>query len=160
MSNVRTARFTISGDNGKVQDVGYRIFIFTKLNGYGLDVAKPINIPGDGVQVTVSGDEEIIKNAINELRKEKPPVKKVGKIRVSDPEFGDYEFKKFTNKEIQILTLDQLGKGVPAILNMNEVVSNLDNKYHNISKTLNYQLIGISVLVVLALVFGIFLVLK
>lgn len=55
---------------------------------------------------------------------------------------------------------ESMGEMAGNIGGMNKVVGGLDNKYHNISKTLNYQLIGISILIVLALIFGIFLVLK
>ncbi len=42
---------------------------------------------------------------------------------------------------------------------MNKVVGGLDNKYHTISKTLFAQL-GVSILILVALIYGLFVVLK
>jgi acylphosphatase len=165
MPEAATAQFTIKGADGEAQDVGYRVFILTALKGYGLDVSMPINIPGGGVKVTLRGEEKTIKDAVTELRKTKPDVKKVGKIEISDPVFGSFDFKPYSNDDIQLLTLNQLSKGIPAIIRMDEkveeiggdigdmkgVVTGLNNKYHVISRTLNYQLIGIVLLVLMAL---------
>ncbi len=171
MPDALIAQFTIKGADGEAQDVGYRVFILTALKGYGIDVSMPINVPGGGVKVTVRGDEKTVRDAIEELRKTKPDVKKVGKVDVSDPVFGSFDFKPFTNEDIQLLTLNQLSKGIPAIIRMDEkvdsiggdigdmkgVVTGLNNKYHIISRTLNYQLIGIALLVLMALCALVFL---
>ncbi|MFZ2456909.1 MAG: acylphosphatase [Candidatus Altiarchaeia archaeon] len=167
----RIARFTVKSANGEVQDVGYRIFILTSLKGYGLDCSMPLNVPGGGVKVVVRGDEQTIKDAIDELRKDKPDIKKVGKISVSDPDYNvpASEYKPLTNDDIQFLTLNQLSKGIPAIIGMrdhmenaltpkiesiNEVVGGLDGKYHTISRNLNYVVIGVGLIVVIAVVYG------
>ena len=165
MADALIAQFTIKGADGEAQDVGYRVFLMTTLTGYGLEVSLPVNIPGGGVKVTVKGDEKTIRDAVIELRKTKPDVKKVGKVEVSDPVFGSYDFKPFKNKDIQLLTLNQLSKGIPAIIRMEEkiegigedvggvkvVVGGLNAKYHTISRTLNYQLVGIFLRVLMAM---------
>jgi acylphosphatase len=171
MADALEAQFTIKGADGEAQDVGYRVFILTALKGYGLDVSMPINVPGGGIKVTVKGDEKTIRDAVAELRTSKPDVRKVGKVEVSDPVFGSFNFKPFTNDDIQLLTLNQLSKGIPAIIRMDEkveeisgdigdmtgVVTGLNNKYHTISRTLNYQLIGIILLVIMAVCAIVFL---
>jgi acylphosphatase len=166
MADSVNARFSVKGANGEVQDVGYRVFLLTALKGFGLDVAMPVNVPGGGVEVTVRGNEKTIRDAVAELRKSKPDVRKVGKVDVSEPVFGSFEFRPFTNDDIQLLTLNQLSKGIPAIVRMDEavehiggdigdlktVVTGLNSKYHVISRTLNYQLAGIVLLVLMGFV--------
>jgi acylphosphatase len=112
----RIARFTVKGANGEVQDVGYRIFILTSLKGYGLDCSMPLNVPGGGVKVVVRGDEQTIKDAIDELRKDKPDVKKVGKVSVSDPDYNvsASEYKPLTNEDIPFLTLNLVSSCLPS----------------------------------------------
>ncbi|MBN2251443.1 MAG: hypothetical protein JW724_05150 [Candidatus Altiarchaeota archaeon] len=125
MADELISQFSIQGANGEAQDVGYRVFILTALKGYGLDVSMPVNIPGGGVKVTVKGDEETIRDAVAELRKIKPDVRKVGEVDISNPVFGSFEFKPYTNDDIQLLTLNQLSKGIPAIIRMDERVGNI-----------------------------------
>ena len=121
----KTAQITIKADNGADQDVGYRVFILTTLKGFGLESSLPVNIPGGGVKVFVKGDEEIIRGAVKELREHKPEVEKVGRVVVSVV-FGDYEFKSVNGEDIQFLTLNQLSKGIPAIIRMDKAVSSMD----------------------------------
>jgi hypothetical protein len=95
-------------------------------------------------------------------------------------EFGDYNFVEFDDRELQILTLNQLSKGIPAIISMDKevrdlnknigqtpadvtdiktVVNGLDGKYHTISLTLKAQLM-ISFLILIAAVYALFFLLK
>ncbi len=146
MSEVKTAKFTISGDNGKAHDVGYRVFILEKIMGYGLSSPTPKNLPDGSVEVIVRGGEESIRALYNELKVETPRVIDIGEIKVSEIEFGNYKFKKVEDKDLHILTLGQLNKGIPAILNIGAIVEGLDRKYG--------RLFLVLVLVLLVLIFG------
>ena len=126
----KTACLLIKGSKEETQDVGYRIFLFTKLDGYGLKVGKPINIPGGGLKIVVKGEDDVIKAAVEELKQEKPEAP-AGIMSISY-EFGTYDFVEFDDRELQILTLNQLSKGIPAIISMDKEVRNLNQ---NIGKT-------------------------
>jgi hypothetical protein len=182
----KIACILIKGPKEETQDVGYRIFLFTKLDGYGLKVAKPLNIPGGGLKIVVKGDENVIKAAVEDLMPEKKeaitagaPVPFQGHMSVSF-EFGNYDFVEFDDRELQILTLNQLSKCIPAIISMDKEVRDLNQnigktpaddtmiktvdiglngKYHTISLTLKAQLI-VSLLILLAAVYALFFLLK
>ncbi len=174
----KTACLLIKGSKEETQDVGYLIFLFTKLDGYGLKVAKPINIPGGGLKIVVKGEENVIKAAVEDLRQEKPETA-AGTMSIT-LEVGNYEFVEFNDRELQILTLNQLSKGIPAIISMDKevrdlnknigqtpadvtgiktVVTGLNDKYHTISLTLKAQLI-VSFLILIAAVYALFFILK
>jgi len=169
-----SARFIISADDGKVQKVGYRLFIIQKFRGYGLIGPIPENIPHDGVRVTVRGDKETIESFYEELKEEKPEGEDIGKIKLSRLELGDFEVKNFTQEEFQFLLYGQLSTGISAILKLtslnkevkdnteemkddiggiNKVVGGLDDKYGIISKTM-FAEVGILILILLVLIFG------
>lgn len=97
--------------------------------GYGLRSPIPKNKPDGSVEVIVKGEGEVIKALYEELSRDTPPVMGIGKIKISKIEFGDYDFKPVEDKDLHILTLGQLNKGTPAILNMNTIVFGLDKKY-------------------------------
>lgn len=153
-----SARFIISADNGKVQGVGYRLFIIQKFKGYGLLGSIPENIPHDGVRVTVKGDKEIIESFYEELKEETPEGENVGTIKLSELEHGDFEVKNFTQEEFQFLLYGQLSNGISAILSMNKTVDTLDKKYGRIFSMMSVHsimfLLILLVLFILASGFG------
>ena len=150
----KTARFTISADNGEVQGMGYRCFLMEFFMDHGLSHEEPINLPdGSTVSVVVRGDEKIVKGVYERLKVEKPKTEEVGKIKLSPLKFSDKEIKPAGQDEIMNMIFRQLNKGIPAVVNMGTVVSGLDKKYGKISKTLLLQT-AVLVLIFLSLVFG------
>jgi len=133
----KTARFTISADNGEVQGVGYRCFLMEFLMDHGLGYEEPINLPdGSTVSIVVNGDEEIIKGVYERLKTEKPKTENVGEIKLSSIEFSDEEIKPVGQEEIIGMIFRQLNKGIPAVVNMGGVVFGLavvPNVNHNIN---------------------------
>lgn len=151
MAAKKTAKFTVSGDNGEVQEVGYRCFLVELFMDHGLEYEEPINSPdGNRVSVVVNGDEEIIKGVYGRLKTEKPKTEKIGNITLSSIDWSEEPIKSAGRDEIMNLIFRQLNKGIPAVVNMGGVVGGLDTKYGSISKIMIVQTI-ILVLILISL---------
>ncbi|TAN35294.1 MAG: hypothetical protein EPN24_07485 [Candidatus Methanoperedens sp.] len=107
-------KIIIKGEN--VQEVGYRIFLFHNAFNYGIIKFNAFNVNKNQVFAFVEGDEETINNFMGFVKENKPGGAEVEKI-ISEEykgEIGD------TQTFATILTLEQLNKGVPAILEIKE----------------------------------------
>jgi acylphosphatase/uncharacterized protein YjbJ (UPF0337 family) len=107
-------KIIIKGEN--VHEVGYRIFLFHNAFNYGIRKFNAFNVNKNQVFAFVEGDEETINNFMGFVKENKPGGAEVEKI-ISEEykgEIGD------TQTFATILTLEQLNKGVPAILEIKE----------------------------------------
>ncbi len=103
-------KIIIKGEN--VQEIGYRVFLFDHAFNFGIRKFNAYNAGKNQVFAFVESDEETIHNFMKFVEENKPAGGKVEKI-VSEEykgEIGD------TQTFATILTLEQLNKGVPAIL--------------------------------------------
>ncbi len=105
-------KFIIQGEN--VQEVGYRVFLFNNAFNYGISKFNAFNVNKNQVFAFVEGDEETLNNYVGFCKENKPEGAIVENIltEVYNGEIGD------TQTFATILTLEQLNKGVPAILEM------------------------------------------
>jgi acylphosphatase len=105
-------KFIIQGEN--VQEVGYRVFLFNNAFNYGISKFNAFNVNKNQVFAFVEGDEETLNNYVGFCKENKPEGAIVENILTEayNGEIGD------TQTFATILTLEQLNKGVPAILEM------------------------------------------
>ncbi|MCG2736546.1 MAG: acylphosphatase [Candidatus Methanoperedenaceae archaeon] len=103
-------KFIIQGEN--VQEVGYRVFLFNNAFNYGISKFNAFNVNKNQVFAFVEGDEETLNNYVGFCKENKPEGAIVENILTEayNGEIGD------TQTFATILTLEQLNKGVPAIL--------------------------------------------
>jgi len=103
-------KFIIQGKN--VQEVGYRIFLFNNAFNYGISKFNAFNVNKNQVFAFVEGDEETLNNYVGFCKENKPEEAIVENIftEAYNGEIGD------TQTFATILTLEQLNKGVPAII--------------------------------------------
>lgn len=103
-------KFIIQGEN--VQEVGYRVFLFNNAFNYGISKFNAFNVNKNQVFAFVEGDEETLNNYVRFCKENKPEGAIVENIftEAYNGEIGD------TQTFATILTLEQLNKGVPAIL--------------------------------------------
>ncbi len=106
-------KIIIKGEN--VQEAGYRIFLFHNAFNYGIRKFNAFNVNKKKVLAFVEGDEETINTFMDFVKENKPEGAEVEEILFEEHtgEIGD------TQTFATILTLEQLNKGVPAILEMN-----------------------------------------
>jgi acylphosphatase len=105
-------KFIIQGEN--VQEVGYRVFLFNNAFNYGISKFNAFNANKNQVFAFAEGDEETLNNYVGFCKENKPEGAIVENILTEayNGEIGD------TQTFATILTLEQLNKGVPAILEM------------------------------------------
>jgi acylphosphatase len=105
-------KFIIQGEN--VQEVGYRVFLFNNAFNYGINKFNAFNVNKNQVFAFVEGDEDTLNNYVGFCKENKPEGAVVENIftEAYNGEIGD------TQTFATILTLEQLNKGVPAILEM------------------------------------------
>jgi acylphosphatase len=105
-------KFIIQGEN--VQEVGYRVFLFNNAFNYGISKFNALNVNKNQVFAFVEGDKETLNNYVGFCKENKPEGAIVENIftEAYNGEIGD------TQTFATILTLEQLNKGVPAILEM------------------------------------------
>jgi acylphosphatase len=103
-------KFIIQGEN--VQEVGYRVFLFNNAFNYGISKFNAFNVNKNQVFAFVEGDKETLNNYVGFCKENKPEGAIVENIftEAYNGEIGD------TQTFATILTLEQLNKGVPAIL--------------------------------------------
>jgi acylphosphatase len=103
-------KFIIQGEN--VQEVGYRVFLFNNAFNYGISKFNAFNANKNQVFAFAEGDEETLNNYVGFCKENKPEGAIVENILTEayNGEIGD------TQTFATILTLEQLNKGVPAIL--------------------------------------------
>lgn len=156
----------------KVTDVGLRLSIAQEVpDELGIRVD---NVTENKVVVYLKGNKASAERFYESLKTKKlgkaedyhfsklEPIESTGVIDVSTDRFYHKLQSEQLGKFVEVgLTMgDNIKKMATSMDGMKGVVTGLDGKYHTISKTLNYQLIGISVLIALAIVFGILLILK
>jgi acylphosphatase len=103
-------KFIIQGEN--VHEVGYRVFLFNNAFNYGISKFNAFNANKNQVFAFAEGDEETLNNYVGFCKENKPEGAIVENILTEayNGEIGD------TQTFATILTLEQLNKGVPAIL--------------------------------------------
>ena len=114
------ARFYIQNH---VQEVGYRLFIIQRILDSDLE-GTARNLPDGRVEVLLKGEKEHIEDFVNNLKKEKPELAK--NPTLSKIEYNDSLIIPEVMRTSQGLMVEQLGKGVPLLVDMNEKLDKLD----------------------------------
>ena len=94
---------------GLVQGIGFRPFIYRLALRHGL-VGFVRNMGDAGVEVVVEGDEGKIKEFINSIRLEQPPLARVDDIRVS------WKAPKGEFERFRVVRSESLGLGLPSVI--------------------------------------------
>jgi len=122
------ARFYIQNH---VQEARYRLFIIQRILDSDLE-GTARNLPDGRVEVLLKGEKEHIIDFVKQLKEEKPELAK--NPTLSEIGYNDSLIIPDVMRTSQGLVVEQLGKGVPLLVGINDKLDKVDKKLDKLDK--------------------------